>query len=264
MAEKSSNVGTKPLSLMEEVVLLCLRPEGSFSASLLGAKCPSVGIVGGIILELVLLERVKLTSDNNKTLFVLSGEGLTGDDLLDDAILIMAKEDSKDCSIDYWVKCLNGTLITHKGIPKMQERVMERLMKKDILSYKHQKVLADKYPFSIDNPDIQKYVSKVRGNCLGDPQEIGAKADIRSYCLLGLIQACDKPFIHTIGNAIDLDRIFPRKTERELMRKNLEILLSEESESTEATVVSKKISSNIVRRMIRICTLGIFATLFNI
>jgi len=207
------------------------------------------------MLELALKDRLKQTGEDR---FELEGKEPTGDDVIDDAINIM--KDVGPTPMDEWMKSLIGTIITRKGIPRLEERIYERLVAKKVLKKEKTLLGGEKFPF-YDNPEIDRLIQQVK-NSLSTPPNRIEELHPRDFCLVGLFHALDKPFANRPGNALDINRIYPDKDERRKMRENVELLLNENalegSFTGETSAVSESVRHSILRRMIRLTFLGMF------
>jgi hypothetical protein len=247
-------------TLMEEGLLMCLRKDGDLSSGPISQKCPAIAIEAGIMLELFLKGFISRVENEQKEYFVICKEGTTGDDILDEAIAIM--KDIKNATFEDWIKNLNGTLIFKVGIKGLQERIFDRLVAKGLVKKEKGMVYGFRYPFS-NEAEINQLTQTLKNAILSD-----GNLSPRTLCLIGLFQALDKPFIYKLGNALDINRIFPDKTERDKARANLEKLLEAavetEGADNAAATMSDSMRKTIVRRMIRVAILGMFNILFNL
>jgi len=245
---------------MEESVLFCLRKGGEPSSGPIGKKCPGVAIVASIMLELALRDRLLQTGED---LFKLQGDQLTGDDIIDDTINIMKTAGA--ASVDEWLKSLIGTLVTRKGIPDLENRVYRRLVAKKVLQEEKTMLGGAKFPF-YDNPEIDRLTQKLRNILSTTPIHID-ELSTRDFCIVGLFNALDKPFVHRPGNALDINRIYPDKDERKKMRENVEALLQESNKdgnAGEALGVGESVQRSLARRIMRVTFLGAFNILLNL
>jgi len=268
----------KELSLMEEVLLMCIRENGDMPSGFIARKCPSIGIAAAILMELVLRNRVIHIhggDDDEKDIFRVICEDSTTDDILDEAIEIM-KNEKNNADVEGWIKCLNGTLIFRSGIKNLQEKIADRLVEKGILKEEEEEmllglVIVKKYPFA-DLESIQILTSQLRVAASNTHYPHGVNKDDddlsernnelseRTTCLLGLFYALDKPFRLKTDNVIDINRLIPDKDEREVIRNNLEKLL----EGTEEQIVAAAVRNAIVKRIIRVALLGMFNIFLNL
>jgi len=250
-------------TLMEEAQLMCLRSDGEVSSGPIGKKCPSLGSAAGIMMELMLRQLLEVVVEGKETRFRLKSDttGNTGDDILDQAIHIILAENPEltpsGRSIDDWIKSLNGTLITRKGIPDLEKRVFHRLVAKKVLKQEEEKLLgliSEKYPFGdlVEIDRIQQHWKDVLGT---SPANISSLSE-RDFCLMGLFYALDKPFVHRPGNAIDINRIYPESDTRKAMRVNVEAVIN--SESNDQLSIGTAVHQSLVRRIIRVTVMGLF------
>jgi len=250
------------LTLMEEVLLLCLRNTGNISGGIFGYSEVSTGngLAGAVIMELSL--RGRLAINEKGELSVVSSEK-TGDDLLDEAIEIM--KDKKNSTMDEWLKSLNGTFVFHKGIKEFRERLYDRLCTRGILR-RVQKVVGTKHTFK-DVTKVDAVAEKIRTMAkITDPAKSTELSD-HDYSLLALFYALDKPFQNKVSNCLDINRIFPDTEERNQARNNVEALINHEASSASEqdininVQVSKKITRKILVWSIKVMTMGIFSVL---
>jgi len=121
-------------------------------------------------------------------------------------------------------------------------------------------VFGYRYPFDNEG-EINQMTQALKNAVLSD-----GNLPSRTLCLIGLFQALDKPFVSKLGNALDINRIFPDKTERDKARANLEKLFEAATETdgneNAAAAMSDSMRKVIVTRMIRVAILGIFNVFF--
>eukprot|EP01112_Ceratiomyxa_fruticulosa_P011137 TRINITY_DN29_c0_g2_i2.p1 TRINITY_DN29_c0_g2~~TRINITY_DN29_c0_g2_i2.p1 ORF type:complete len:266 (-),score=47.42 TRINITY_DN29_c0_g2_i2:247-1044(-) len=263
------------LSLMEQVMLLCLRKDGDVSSGPIGKKCPSIGITGAIVMELYFQNRIMMEKgEKGKVLFQLTPPPAGGDrdtpttdDLLNDAIKIIAPL-GKPLEFSEWIRYLCGTLIFHKGIENMEKRVYIRLCEKGILKQDLKKIIglieSEKFPFE-NTEYIQQFTVHLHQsieNLKVDPSRISPK----ELCLAGLFHALDKPFVHRPGNALDINRLYPDKEERHRARETLEAVFNTKEEGDDVGLkgVSTQVTETILNRMLKVAVLGMFNILFNL
>jgi len=254
-------MATPKFTLMEEVLLMCLRKDGDISSGPISHKCPALAIEAAILLELFLKGHISRVMQEERECFIISNEEATGDDLLDEAKRIM--KDIKNATFEDWIRNLNGTLITIPGIQGILERVFTRLYLKKIVK-KEKGLMSMKYPFD-NEEEINQWTQVLKDAIFAASPDA---LPVRTLCLIGLFQALDKPFVSKVGNALDINRIFPDKVERDKARANLEKLL-ESSESTStidntAVAMTDAVRKNILRRMIRVAIFGMFNIFFNL
>jgi len=256
-------------SLMEEAQLMCLRSDGEVSSGPIGKKCPSLGSAAGIMMELGLRQLLEVVQEGKETLFRLKSEAAasTGDDILDQAVHIILSENPENSPsgkpIDDWIKSLNGTLITRKGIPDLEKRVFHRLVAKGLLGQEEEKLLgliSEKYPFK-DIAEIERIKLHWKSILSTKPEDVGSLSE-RDFCLLGIFYALDKPFVYRPGNAIDINRIYPDSDERKAMRENVETIVS--SESNDQLSLGTAVHQSLVHRIIKVSVLGLFGILTNL
>jgi len=265
LPSESEHASIEKISLMESALLMCLRKDGDMSSGPVSSKSPALGVVAGILMELTLSGYIQQEGTDK---FKLIKQDKTGDDILDDAIEIM-KETKEATNINDWLKSLNGTLIFRSGIKNLRDRVMVRLVDKKILDRDESKTLgisSVKYPFS-KTDGVEQFDAALRKSAF-DLQENKTVAD-RPLCVLGIFEAMDRPFRSKLGNALDINRIFPDKTEREKIRNVLDQLFAQgaESVSTEQATtksVANAVTTSLIRRMISIAVLGMFHVLTNL
>jgi len=250
---------TEQLTLMEEVLLLCLRNTGEVSGGIFGYSEVSTGngLAGAVIMELSIRGRLEI---DEKGSLVVAGSGSTNDDILDEALMIM--KDKKEASMEEWLKSLNGTFVFHKGIKDFRDRLYERLCNKGILRAV-KKVMKMKHTFK-DVVAVEKVADKIRA--LGQITDASKSIELsdHDYALLALFYALDKPFQSKVSNCLDINRIFPDNEERVVVRKNIEALINNETAANEKDVsmqVSKKLTRKILVWQIKVMTMGIFSLL---
>jgi len=260
MIHKMADNNKIKYTLMEEPLLYCLRSDGDFSIGPISSKMTNVVISAGIFMELALLDRLEVTKNGKKVLFALKGDNLTEDAIINSAIEIM-KNEKEPHEIDSWFKILIGSLIFHDGIKDLKPKVLNLLVEKKVLST-HGK----SYPFA-DTEEIKRVAEKLKSLANIPPSSVDTMNE-RDYCLLGLFYALDKPFEHKVGNALDINRIYPDKDERSKMRKNLaEIFKDNKSEDltlNDTKAISTEVEKSIIRRMLRVMMLGMFHVFFNL
>jgi len=252
------------LTLMEEILLLCLRNTGDVSGGIFGYSEVSTGngLAGALVTELSLRGRIETRKATNgkDDAFYPAGSGTTGDDILDEALEIM--KDKKDPSMSDWLKNLNGSLVFTKGIGKFRERLYERLCNKGILR-EVKKVIGSKHTFK-NVTAVENVAEKIRKmGHITDPSKSSDMSD-RDFSLLALFYSLDKPFINKLSNCLDINRIFPDTVERTQVRKNMEALINHETTSDAESVnlkVSKSIARKIFIHQIKVMTMGIFSML---
>jgi len=248
---------------MECVLLLCLRNTGDVSGGIFGYSEVSTGngLAGALVMELSLRGRIEMkkTPGGNEA-FYPCGTGIIGDDILDEALEIM--KDKKDPSMSDWLKNLNGTLVFTKGVTRFRERLYERLCAKGILR-QVKKVIGSKHTFK-DVASVDVVADKIRKmGHITDPTKAAELSD-RDFSLLALFHSLDKPFANKISNCVDINRIFPDTVERVEVRKNIEALITHETNKADDDVnvlVSKNISRRIFIHQIKVMTMGIFSLL---
>jgi len=251
---------TPSYTLMEESVLMCLRQDGSVSSGPVAHKMPAVAVVTSIMLELCLKDRLICTTTSSGAVFSLRGTEPTGDDLLDDVIQVM--KDKNDQTIDEWFKNVNGTLIFTTGIKDLVPRVYKRLCDKKVLTEK-KGMLGASYPFD-DLAQIGILTQHLREILHTDPLKVD-DLNPRDLCLIGVFHALDKPFASKPGNALDINRIFPDKEEKDKVRKNLEVIFQfAKTEESDVAAVSKAATQAVLKRMLRIALLGAFNVFLNL
>jgi len=247
------------LSLMEEVLLLCLRNSGDVSKGIFGYSDVSTGngLASAVILELSLASRLDMNEAGELSVV---GEGTTNDELLDEALDIM--KEKKNAKVDEWMKLINGTLVFHKGIKDFRERLYERLCKKGILR-EVKKVMGTKHTFK-DVQTIDNVAEKIRHwGKITETAKVLEFSD-HDYALLALFYALDKPFQGKMSNCLDINRIFPDTEERIVARKNIESLVNYEDPTKEAKLgieISKKLRRKIFVWTIKVATMGVFSML---
>jgi len=251
----------RELSFMESGIVMCIREDGDVSSGPVSSKAPGIAFAAGVLLELTLRG---LVQQEGKDKYKLLSDQKTGDSVVDDAIDITMKETKGEAvSIEEWLKNINGTLIFRHGIPMLRERIYDRLVQKKVLVKVESKTLgiaSVKYPFAATD-GVKNFDAALRKAAL----EIDEKMDERTLCVLGLFEALDKPFRSKVGNALDINRIFADKAEREKARANLDKLFSEDV-GTEANAksIANAVAASVVRRMISIAVLGMFHILRNL
>jgi len=238
---------------------MCLRKDGDLSSGTISSRCPAIAIEAGIMLELFLRGFISRVPNENKEYFVISKEGTTGDEVLDEAIAIM--KDIKNATFEDWIKNLNGTLIFKTGIKGLQDKIFNRLVAKSLVKKEKGAVYGYRYPFD-NEAEINQITNALKNAVLSD-----GNLPPRTLCLIGLFQALDKPFVSKLGNALDINRIFPDKAEREKARANLEKLFEAAAAEpagtdNDAAAMSDAMRKTIVTRMIRVAILGIFNIFF--
>jgi len=262
----TTKTDTSDLTLMEELLLLCLRNTGDVSSGIFGYSEVSTGngLAGAVIMELAL--HLRISFGEAKDVIIPVGTGSTGDDIMDEALEIM--KDKKNPTMSDWLKNLNGTLVFTKGIKSFRERLYQRLCDKGILR-EVKKVIGTKHTFK-DVNRVEKVADKIRnlGN-ISDPTKSSELSD-RDYAFLALFYALDKPFQNRLSNCLDINRIFPDTTERATVRKNIEALVNNESSQASeediviTTQVSKQIGRKILIWQIKVMTMGIFSLLTSL
>jgi len=244
-------------SLMEEPLLWCLRKDGDFSSGPIASKMANVSIVSAIMMELALRDRIDLFRSNNTVEFKLRGSEPTDDDILNSAIEIMKNE--KQVDMDSWIKKLNGTLIFNEGIKDLKQRVMNKIIQKGTLSI--EVFVKTSYPWK-NEQEINEVAENIKRLINLSTDKIDTLSE-RDLCLIGLFYALDKPFEYRVGNALDINRIYPDKEERSKMRKNLDALIQSQK-LNESGEVANEVKKSVIRRMIRIMIFGMFTILFNL
>jgi len=257
---------SKELSLMEEVLLLCLRNTGDVSSAIFGYSEVSTGngLAGAAVMELTLRGRIQILKkeNTNTEVFVVVGSGSTGDDILDEAIDIM--RDKKDATLGDWLKLINGTLVFHKGIKDHRERLYQRLCSKGILREVKKVVGKSKHTFK-DVTAVEKVADKIRKwGQITDPAK-GPELSDRDFALMALFYSLDKPFANKVGNCLDINRIFPDINERTEARKNLEALVNNETSKADSSDITGQVAKQVSRKIfvyqIKVMTMGIFSML---
>jgi len=166
-----------------------------------------------------------------------------------------------------WIKYLCGTLIFHKGIENMENRVYLRLCEKGILKHDTKKIIglieSEKFPF-----ENVEYIERLTIHLHESIESI--KVDLsrltpRDFCFVGLFYALDKPFVNRPGNALDINRLFPDKDQRQKIRETLEVLFnSKVDDESGFKSVSAQVTETILNRMVRVAVLGIFNVLLSL
>jgi len=189
------------LTLYEELMLLALDEKKGSVKSATTTALP-YGLSAAVLLEL--LHHRKIKCDMNK--IVLIENKTTGDNILDDALKIMASTD-KIKSIKFWVEKLSG------GIKKLKPGILDKLVANGILKKEEHKFIFipyKRYPEHNPFPE-QDLRYKIQQILIHDQ-----KTDERLLSLISLVNACEL-----------LNEIVPKK-DRKMARKQIKELVNHE------------------------------------
>jgi Golgi phosphoprotein 3 len=190
------------LTLPEELLLLALRDKrGSVVSS--AAMALPYGLAGAVLLELSLRDSIVLQDGK----FTVRNPAPTGDDILDEALAKM-RASGKSHKPSYWVSKL-------KGLRKMKDRLLDRLVGRGILRREEHKVLwvfpANRYP-TLSGAAEMKRRDQIRSAVLH-----GEEPDERTFILISLVNACSL-----------VNEIFS-KEERKAARERIKIIIKGEA-----------------------------------
>lgn len=163
---------TQSLMLHQETLLLALSDgTGKFSSGMY-----LYSVAGAMVSELMLLERIRIADDKQKSVEVLSTQP-TGCEVLDD-FLARISESSRPRGLQHWIGVATG-------IPKLNHRLAEQLCELGILKHDERKVLflftQQVYP-ELDGT----WEDAIRARMADVMFRPGTEADVRTCALIAL------------------------------------------------------------------------------
>ncbi|MFN2351045.1 MAG: GPP34 family phosphoprotein [Kiritimatiellia bacterium] len=182
------------LSFAEEILLLALDDQQGVIKPL-PVSAMEYALAGAVLMELAVLNRVD--TDLQK-LTVVNTEP-TGDDLLDE-VLQQLQEQKEPQTTTHWVSTLAAQA------KDLQERVLERLVRKGVLKIANRKILwvfeVRRYPL-MDNQEIKEVRTRLRELVMSNQIPDG-----REVILISLVNACR--LFDEIFDEDELERLRPR------------------------------------------------------
>jgi Golgi phosphoprotein 3 len=164
------------LTLPEELLLLALRDKKGTVISSASTALPYC-LAGAVLLELTIMDKIVLEEGK----VIVKDATPTGDDIFDEA-LAKIQASKKIHKSSHWVEKI-------KGIKKLKDRLLDRLVQHSILRREEHKVLwvipTERYPTLNGTPEMKRR-ELIRSALLHN-----VKPDERTAVLISLVKACN-------------------------------------------------------------------------
>ncbi len=187
-----------PIGFAEEIYLLALDERKGIVKSVSLASL-DYALAGALLMELAIRDRI----DSDLSVMKIISTEATGDQLLDDAMWVLAlqrRNTQEARPVSYWL----GVLAEESR--RIQERVLEQLVRKGILKQENRKILwvfeVRRYPIA-DDREVKEVRTRLRELILSDEVP-----DPRDVVLLNLGQSCR--LLDDLFTAEEFERVYPR------------------------------------------------------